>query len=136
VTSHCLKWGAFPPNEVGRIAQHVRKGGGGKEGRNECGSSGLNLWRYSNSPEVQIPIISYSVKLMHCCINFLYGSITYSCIFSIGHLYFHHCCSTFVQRYTTQYPLQLLTKASPFTVATASGFLCCQWSHGLLPRRL
>ena len=28
--SHRLKWGPFPPNEVGRIAQHVRKG----EGRN------------------------------------------------------------------------------------------------------
>ena len=28
VTSHCLKWGAFPQNEVGRIAQHVRKGEG------------------------------------------------------------------------------------------------------------
>ena len=24
-TSHCLKWGPLPPNEVGRIAQHVRK---------------------------------------------------------------------------------------------------------------
>ena len=24
-TSHRLKWGPFPPNEVGRIAQHVRK---------------------------------------------------------------------------------------------------------------
>ena len=30
VTSHRLKLGPFPPNEVGRIAQHVRKG----EGRN------------------------------------------------------------------------------------------------------
>ena len=27
VTSHHLKWGPFPPNEVGRIAQHVRKDG-------------------------------------------------------------------------------------------------------------
>ena len=26
----CLKWGPFPPNEIGRIAQHIRKG----EGRN------------------------------------------------------------------------------------------------------
>ena len=25
-TSHRLKWGSFPPNEVDRIAQHVRKG--------------------------------------------------------------------------------------------------------------
>jgi hypothetical protein len=25
-TSHPLKWGPFPPNEIGRIAQHVRKG--------------------------------------------------------------------------------------------------------------
>ena len=29
-TSHRLKWGPFPPNEVGRIAQHVRKGEGRK----------------------------------------------------------------------------------------------------------
>ena len=27
---HRLKWGPFPPNEVGRIAQHVRKGEGRK----------------------------------------------------------------------------------------------------------
>ena len=26
-----LKWGPFAPNEVGRIAQHVRKGEGRKE---------------------------------------------------------------------------------------------------------
>ena len=25
-TNHRLKWGPFPPNKVGRIAQHVRKG--------------------------------------------------------------------------------------------------------------
>ena len=30
-TSHRLQWGAFPPNEVGRVAHYVRKG----EGRNE-----------------------------------------------------------------------------------------------------
>ena len=29
-TSHRLKWGPFPPNEVGRIEQHVRKGEGRK----------------------------------------------------------------------------------------------------------
>ena len=28
---HRLKWGSIPPNEVGRIAQHVRKGEGRKE---------------------------------------------------------------------------------------------------------
>ena len=33
--SHILKWGPLPPNEVGRIAQHVKKGEGGKEGMNE-----------------------------------------------------------------------------------------------------
>ena len=27
-TSHRLKWGPLPPNEVGRIAQQVRKGEG------------------------------------------------------------------------------------------------------------
>ena len=31
-TSHRLKWGSLPPNEVGRIAQHVRKGEGRKNG--------------------------------------------------------------------------------------------------------
>ena len=31
LTSHLLKWGPFLPNEVGRIAQHVRKGEGRKE---------------------------------------------------------------------------------------------------------
>jgi hypothetical protein len=30
-TSYRLKWGPFPTNEVGRMAQHIRKG----EGRNE-----------------------------------------------------------------------------------------------------
>ena len=30
-TSHLLKLGPFPPNEVGRIAQHVMKGEGRKE---------------------------------------------------------------------------------------------------------
>ena len=30
-TSHGLKWGPLPLNEVGRIAQHVRKGEGRKE---------------------------------------------------------------------------------------------------------
>ena len=32
-TSDLLTWGPFPPNEVGRIAQHVRKGDGRKERR-------------------------------------------------------------------------------------------------------
>ena len=33
--SHILKWGPLPPNEVGRITQHIRNGRGRKEGR--CG---------------------------------------------------------------------------------------------------
>ena len=33
VRRHCLKWGPFPPNEVSRIAQHVRKGEGRKGGK-------------------------------------------------------------------------------------------------------
>ena len=32
-TSHRLKWCPFPPNEVGRIAQHVRRGEGGIQER-------------------------------------------------------------------------------------------------------
>ena len=28
-----LNWGPLPPNEVGRIAQHVRKGEGRKQGK-------------------------------------------------------------------------------------------------------
>ena len=35
VRPSCLKWGPFPPNEVDRIAQHVRKGEGGKEGQDK-----------------------------------------------------------------------------------------------------
>ena len=32
-TIHRLKWGPLPPNEVGRIAQHVKKGKGRKKER-------------------------------------------------------------------------------------------------------
>jgi hypothetical protein len=32
-TSRRLKWGPFPLNEIGAIAQHVRKGDGRKEGK-------------------------------------------------------------------------------------------------------
>ena len=32
-TRHRLKWGFLPPNEVGRIAKHVRKGEGRKDGK-------------------------------------------------------------------------------------------------------
>ena len=39
-TSHRLKLGPLPPNEVGRISQHVRKG----EGRKELGL--YTFWRY------------------------------------------------------------------------------------------
>ena len=35
-TSHRLKWRPFPPNEVGRIAQHVRKGEGKDGGQGQC----------------------------------------------------------------------------------------------------
>ena len=33
-TSHCLKWGPFHPNEVNRIALHVRDGEGRNKGKN------------------------------------------------------------------------------------------------------
>ena len=33
MSSHCLKWGPFPPNEIGRIAQHVREGEGRNQGK-------------------------------------------------------------------------------------------------------
>ena len=33
IIHHRLKWGPFSPNEVGRIAQHVSKGEGRKEGK-------------------------------------------------------------------------------------------------------
>ena len=36
-TSNHLKWGPLPPNYVGRIAQHVRKGDGRKGGRDRLG---------------------------------------------------------------------------------------------------
>ena len=35
MTSHRLKWSPLPPNEVGRIAQYVRKGEERKEGKDE-----------------------------------------------------------------------------------------------------
>ena len=35
---YCFKWGFLPPNEFGRIAQHVRKGEGRKERRKGWGS--------------------------------------------------------------------------------------------------
>ena len=31
VTSHCLKWGPFPPNDVSRVAQTVREEEGSKQ---------------------------------------------------------------------------------------------------------
>ena len=46
MTSHCHKWGPFPPNEVGRIAQHVRKGEirkAGKMGKERIYLSGVFL---------------------------------------------------------------------------------------------
>ena len=33
-TIHCHKWGPLPPNEIGRIAQQVRKREVKKEGKN------------------------------------------------------------------------------------------------------
>ena len=33
MTNHHLKWGPFPPNEVSKITQHVRKEEGKKEGK-------------------------------------------------------------------------------------------------------
>ena len=39
VTSNRFKWGLFPPNKVSRIAQHVRKGEGRKEEKDELGIS-------------------------------------------------------------------------------------------------
>ena len=38
-TSHRLKLGTFPPNEVGRVAQNVRKGEGRKERKDREGQS-------------------------------------------------------------------------------------------------
>ena len=39
-TSHRLNWDPFPPNEVGRIAQHIRMGEGrnGRKGRDKIES--------------------------------------------------------------------------------------------------
>ena len=38
-TSHHLKWGSLPPNEVGRITRYVRKGEGRKGGKDVVGNS-------------------------------------------------------------------------------------------------
>jgi hypothetical protein len=40
-TSHCLKWDPFPPNKVGRNAQHVRTSDVKKEGKGGEGSNML-----------------------------------------------------------------------------------------------
>ena len=40
VIIHLLKWGPLPPNEIGRIAQHVSNGKGGKEGKDGVGFDG------------------------------------------------------------------------------------------------
>ena len=52
-TSHWLKWGPLPPNELGRIAQHVRKGEGGR-GQGEGSWQFLFLYikvsRYAGRP--------------------------------------------------------------------------------------
>jgi hypothetical protein len=40
VTSHRLKWDPFPSNDVGRVAQHVRKGEGRKEAKGRLGTNG------------------------------------------------------------------------------------------------
>ena len=37
VTNHLLKWGPLPPNEVGRVAQHTRKGEERKDGKDVGG---------------------------------------------------------------------------------------------------
>jgi hypothetical protein len=60
-TSHRLKWDTFPPNEVGRIAQHVRNGEGRKKGKDGClkwdplvpgsaiwGIITLHMWYFNN----------------------------------------------------------------------------------------
>ena len=54
-TSHRLKWGPFPPNEIGRIAQHVGKGEGRKEGRDGVGSSidDVKLLLWSTYPQIE-----------------------------------------------------------------------------------
>ena len=36
-TSHRLKWGPLPQNDISRIAQHVRKIEGRKDGKDEKG---------------------------------------------------------------------------------------------------
>jgi hypothetical protein len=45
-TSHRLKWDPFPSTEVGRIAKHIRKGEGGKEGKGSlCAIILLSNWK-------------------------------------------------------------------------------------------
>ena len=46
VTSHLLKWGPIPPNEVGRVAQHIRKGEGRKEAKDLVGMRKLLMQMY------------------------------------------------------------------------------------------
>ena len=45
--------GPFPPNEVGGIAQHVRKGEGRKDGKDEVGI----IFQYTISP-ILLPVLA------------------------------------------------------------------------------
>ena len=48
VISHFLKWGPLPPNEVGRIAQHVKEEEGRRERKNK---------EYSDAPYCIFPLV-------------------------------------------------------------------------------
>ena len=51
--SYLLKWGSFSPNEVRRIVQHVKKGGGRKEGKKERTATVQNIGKrhpWNNNP--------------------------------------------------------------------------------------
>jgi hypothetical protein len=69
VTSHRLKLGLFPPNEVGRIAQHLRKGEGKKEGKD-----GVGLYHY-------IPAVLFFPFIQMSSLDFismhLYNTVTF-----------------------------------------------------------
>ena len=60
VTSHRLKWGPLPLNEVGRIAQHARKRKRRKEG---------NDWRSILSRQVDLlpEVVWQALRLMDYC---------------------------------------------------------------------
>ena len=74
VTSHSLKWGPLPPNEVGRITQHIREG----EGKDRVGNKRNTCNFYCHNPQIRnclLTDIYFNMKWQ----NALYSFVPFSC---------------------------------------------------------